>query len=108
MSLDKILEDVTLKRYSQNEIVNRTIVGNGGFGVVYKAQLKHTDVNVALKMLFTNEEQDSCEKLVKELKTHKMVDDHPNVIRCFGLYIGKKNVKYIEFDLYFEIHGLFV
>ena len=114
--LDKIIEDGMLKRYSGSEIKNCTIVGNGGFGLVQKAWLKHTGIAVAMKMLSLSaytDEQELYKKFVKEvcvyyyhcchivnsyqrinriyvfqLKTHKMVDDHPNVIRCFGLYIG--------------------
>ncbi|CAG8663788.1 2290_t:CDS:1, partial [Paraglomus occultum] len=35
--LDKVTEHGMVKCYSEDEILNRKIVGRGGFGVVYKA-----------------------------------------------------------------------
>jgi len=114
--LDKVTEDGMVKCYSESEILNRKIVGRGGFGVVYKAKLKHTGVTVAMKMLMLDvysDEQELYKKFVNEvsgsavvawhisnmyltinfykcqLKAHKKVDDHPNVIRFLGLCKGQ-------------------
>jgi|SRR6185437_15415239 len=68
--LDKITEDGMVKCYSESEILNRKVVGRGGFGIVYKAQLKHTGVTVAIKMLLLdvyNDEQELYKKFVKEV-----------------------------------------
>ena len=68
--LDKICEDGIVKCYLENEMLNRTLVGHGGFGVVYKAQLKYTHITVAMKMLSLNtynNEQELYKKLVKEV-----------------------------------------
>ena len=59
--LDKITEDGMVKCYSESEILNRKIVGRGGFGVVYKAMLKHTGVTVAMKMLMLDVYSDEQE-----------------------------------------------
>ena len=59
-----------LKRYSGSEIKNCTIVGNGGFGLVQKAWLKHTGIAVAMKMLSLSaytDEQELYKKFVKEV-----------------------------------------
>ena len=68
--LDKICEDEIIKCYLDSEILNRTFVGHGGFGVVYKAQLKYNDITVAMKMLSLNaysDEQELYKKFVKEV-----------------------------------------
>ena len=49
--LDRIVEDGMVRCYSESEVLNRTLVGHGGFGIVYKAKLKHTGTTVAMKML---------------------------------------------------------
>ena len=114
--LDKVTDDGMVKCYSESEILNREIVGRGGFGVVYKAKLKHTGVIVAMKELLQyvyDNEQELYKKFVNEvcgfcccclfhisnylttdiymcqLKAHKKVDDHPNVIRFLGLCKGQ-------------------
>ena len=68
--LDKVIEDEIVKCYSENDILNRTLIGHGGFGVVYKAKLKHTSVTVAMKTLSQNaytDEQELYKKFVKEV-----------------------------------------
>ena len=68
--LDKATEDGMVKCYSESEIVNRKIIGRGGFGIVYKAKLKHTGVTVAMKMLMLDvysNEQELYKKFVKEV-----------------------------------------
>jgi len=40
--LDKVTDDRMVKCYSESEILNREVIGRGGFGVVYKVKLKHT------------------------------------------------------------------
>ena len=68
--LDKVTEDGMVKCYSESEILNRKIVGRGGFGVVYKAMLKHTGVTVAMKMFMLDvyiDEQELYKKFVNEV-----------------------------------------
>ena len=68
--LDKICEDGMVKCYLESEMLNCTIVGHGGFGVVYKAQLKYPDITVAMKMFpldMYSDEQELYKKFVKEV-----------------------------------------
>ena len=68
--LDKATEDGLVKHYSESEIVNRKVIGRGGFGIVYKAKLKHTGVTVAMKMLMLDvysNERELYEKFVNEV-----------------------------------------
>src|SRR5436305_8448932 len=68
--LDKVTEDGMVKCYSESEILNRKIVGRGGFGVVYKAKLKHTGVTIAMKMLMLDvysDEQELYKKFINEV-----------------------------------------
>ena len=68
--LDRIIEDEIVKRYSENDILSRTLIGHSGFGVVYKAKLKHTGIPVAMKTLPLSayaDEQELYKKFVKEV-----------------------------------------
>ena len=68
--LDRIIEDGMVRCYSENDVLGRTLVGHGGFGIVYRAKLKHTGMTVAMKMLslgaYTDEEE-LYKKFVKEV-----------------------------------------
>ena len=69
--LDKITEEELIKCYSEREILGRTLVGHGAFGVVYKAKLKHSKIDVAMKMLSLDtyeSEQEMYKKFVKEVR----------------------------------------
>ena len=59
--LDRIVEDGVIKCYTENEILEQTFVGHGGFGIVYKARMKHSGITVAMKTLslgaYTSEEE---------------------------------------------------
>ena len=68
--LDRIIEDGMVRCYSESDVLNRTLVGHGGFGIVYKAKLKHTGMAVAMKMLSLGaytDEQELYKKFVKEV-----------------------------------------
>jgi len=67
--LDRICDDGIVKCYLDKEILNRTTIGHGGFGVVSKVQLKYTGTTVAMKTLsFTyKDEQELYEKFVNEV-----------------------------------------
>ena len=69
-SLDTITEQGLIKCYSESEILGRTYVGHGGFGVIHKAKLRHLEIDVAMKMLSLDtyeSEQELYKKFVKEV-----------------------------------------
>jgi len=40
--LDKIIEEGSIECYSESEVIDREIIGHGGFALVYKAKLKRS------------------------------------------------------------------
>ena len=52
--LDKSIQEGFIKHYSEDDIIDRTPLGRGGYGVVYKARIKHSEKLVAMKTLFQN------------------------------------------------------
>ena len=63
--LAKSIQEGFIKHYSEDDILDRTLIGHGGYGVVYKARIKHSGILVAMKTLFINRHE--CEdELYKE------------------------------------------
>jgi len=57
--LDKSIEEGFIRSYSESDILDRKILGRGGYGLVYKATLKHTGIAIAMKTLIPgNNEND--------------------------------------------------
>ena len=68
--LTKSIQEGFIKHYSEDDILNRTLVGYGGYGVVYKARIKHSGILVAMKTLFLNRygcEDELYKQFVKEV-----------------------------------------
>jgi serine/threonine protein kinase len=69
--LDRITEEGAIKCYSENELVNRTFVGSGAFGAVFRATLKHSGITVAIKMMSIEtyeDEQELYRKFIREVR----------------------------------------
>jgi len=81
--LDRIIEDGMVRCYSENDVLSRTLVGHGGFGIVYRAKLKHTGMTVAMKMLslgaYTDEEE-LYKKFVKEVRGISVVARYAKLV----------------------------
>jgi len=57
--LDKSIEEGFIRCYSESDILDRKILGRGGYGLVYKATLNHTGIAIAMKTLIPgNNESD--------------------------------------------------
>ena len=54
--LAKSVQEGLIKQYSEDDIPipDRTLLGHGGYGVVYKAKIKQFGVSVTMKTLFLN------------------------------------------------------
>ncbi|KAF0552255.1 kinase-like domain-containing protein [Gigaspora margarita] len=58
------------------------LIGEGGYGKVYRATFKDNEITVALKSFKGNHV--SIKEIVNELKLHCRVDMHSNIIRLHG------------------------
>ena len=68
--LTRSIQEGFIKHYSDDDILDRTLLGHGGYGVVYKAKIKHSGISVAMKTLFLNQygcEEDLYKQFVKEV-----------------------------------------
>ena len=73
--LAKSIQEGFAKRYSEDDILDRTLLGHGGYGVVYKAKIKHSGILVAMKTLFLNRygcEEKLYKQFVKEVVTSNL------------------------------------
>ncbi|XP_033106137.1 tyrosine kinase receptor Cad96Ca-like [Anneissia japonica] len=69
-------------------------VGEGQFGEVHKASIKleQTTMTVAVKQLKTGSSIDDRNNFLRELATHALLEDHPNVIKLIGCCIEKEPI----------------
>ena len=55
-----------IKQYSDDDLIERTLFGHGGYGAIYKAKIKHSGIPVTMKALLLYRH----ERLVKEVVTN--------------------------------------
>ena len=70
--LAKSIQEGFIKHYLEDDILDRTLLGHGGYGVVYKAKIKHSGILVAMKTLFLDQygcEDELYKQFVKEVVT---------------------------------------
>ena len=70
--LAKSVQEGFIKHYSEDDLIERTFIDDGGHGVVFKAKMKHSGIPVAIKTLHPNlygEEEDLYSHFVKEVAT---------------------------------------
>ena len=68
--LAKSIREGSIKHYSEDDIADRTLIGhnNNGYGVVYKAKIKHSGKPVAMKALLNRHgDEESYKDFVKKV-----------------------------------------
>ncbi|RIA98213.1 kinase-like domain-containing protein [Glomus cerebriforme] len=73
-----------LKYYKYEHFSNIQVIGSGGFGIVYRANWKNSSKYCALKSFFYINSV-TAKEIVHEIKLHRDVDFHDNVIRFYGV-----------------------
>ncbi|GES82577.1 kinase-like domain-containing protein [Rhizophagus clarus] len=81
--LEKLIIEERIKLYEYSDFKNIQPIGKGSFGKVVRVNCKTTDHFFALKS-FDNDEI-TLKEVVKELKLHRNVDFHENIVRIFGV-----------------------
>ncbi|GES99200.1 kinase-like domain-containing protein [Rhizophagus clarus] len=80
--LEKSIIDEHINYYEYSDFKNIRPIGRGSYGIVYRANWKNEHF-FALKS-FNNDNQ-TLEEIIKELKLHRSVDIHANIIRLCGI-----------------------
>ncbi|CAI2201908.1 17824_t:CDS:2, partial [Funneliformis geosporum] len=81
--LEKSISDEYFIYYEFSDFNNLQLIGNGLFGSVMRASWKNQNRYFALKSF--NNDTVALEEVVNEIKLHKRVDFHQNIIRFFGI-----------------------
>ncbi|PKK65620.1 kinase-like protein [Rhizophagus irregularis] len=82
--IEEAIDKELLNYYEYNDFRNFQEIGTGGFGKVYRANLKNLEKCFALKSFF-NLNNVTVKEIVRELKIQRKVDFHDNIIRCYGI-----------------------
>ncbi|RIB28974.1 kinase-like domain-containing protein, partial [Gigaspora rosea] len=80
--IQKCLVEGQVKFYEYTRFKDIELIGEGGYGKVYRAIFKDNEITVALKSFKGNHV--SIKEIVNELKLHCRVDMHSNIIRLHG------------------------
>ncbi|CAB5342673.1 unnamed protein product [Rhizophagus irregularis] len=82
--LERSIADEHIKYYEYSDFKNIRPIGNGSYGKVNRANWKNTDDHFFALKYFSNDKQ-TLEEIIKELKLHRSIDDHGNIIRFYGI-----------------------
>ncbi|CAG8545791.1 6119_t:CDS:2 [Funneliformis caledonium] len=80
--LEKSIVEKHIKYYEYLDFNHIKLIGEGSYGNVNLVKWRSTRL-FALKS-FNNNKQ-SLKEVIKELRLHRSVDDHENIIRLFGI-----------------------
>ncbi|GBB83818.1 hypothetical protein RclHR1_10490002 [Rhizophagus clarus] len=90
--LEKSIADESLNHYTYSDFKIVRPIGGGSFGKVFCATHKNPDTVFALKT-FVNSKL-TLKEIVNEIKLHKKVDFHPNILRFYGITRIESDVIY--------------
>ncbi|PKK59713.1 hypothetical protein RhiirC2_794429 [Rhizophagus irregularis] len=81
--LDNSITEEHIKYYEYSDFTNIQQIGKGSYGNVIRVNWKNSNRLFAIKS-FNNDKQ-TLKEVVKELKLHRSVDDHGNIVRLYGI-----------------------
>ncbi|CAG8488613.1 26128_t:CDS:2, partial [Dentiscutata erythropus] len=80
--IQKCLTDESIEFYKYSNFRDIVLIGTGGYGDVYRAVLGNDKATVALKLF---KKKNIVKEVVNELKLHRKVNVHSNIIRLLGV-----------------------
>ncbi|GBC08662.1 hypothetical protein RclHR1_00830013 [Rhizophagus clarus] len=98
--LERSIIDEHINYYEYSNFKNIRPIGSGSYGNVNRANWKNADHFFALKS-FNNDKQ-TLEEIIKELKLHRSVDVHENIIRLCGITKIKETDEIQKYSLVLE------
>ncbi|GES76006.1 kinase-like domain-containing protein [Rhizophagus clarus] len=81
--LERSITEEHIKSYENSDFINIQPIGTGAYGNVVRVNQRNTNRVFALKSF--NSDKQTLKEVVKELKLHRKVDDHENIIRLYGI-----------------------
>ncbi|CAB4381439.1 unnamed protein product [Rhizophagus irregularis] len=89
--LKQVIEEGHVKFHAYDEFSDIEVIERGSLGAVYKATWNDHGMIVALKSKFIKKEGNSktdtqlLDKFINDMKLHKKVDYHPNILQFYGI-----------------------
>ncbi|RGB30622.1 kinase-like domain-containing protein [Rhizophagus diaphanus] len=81
--LERTIVEEHIIYYEFSEFKNFQPIGSGSFGSVFRANWKNTGKYFALKRF--NNDKTTLKEVVNEIKLHKKVDFHENILQLYGI-----------------------
>ncbi|RIA89922.1 kinase-like domain-containing protein [Glomus cerebriforme] len=88
--IENAITNNLIKHYVFENFYNLTEIGSGGFGIVYRANLKSFYKYFALKS-FINFNETTVKEVIREIKLQREVDFHDNIISFYGVTSNFEN-----------------
>ncbi|CAB4427480.1 unnamed protein product [Rhizophagus irregularis] len=84
--LERSIANEHINYYEYSDFKNIQNIGNGAFGSIARANWKHTNTFFALKSFINH--KSTLKEVVNELKLHRTVNIHDNILRFYGITKG--------------------
>ncbi|GBC07944.1 hypothetical protein RclHR1_00780024 [Rhizophagus clarus] len=81
--LNYSISEEHIRYYEYSDFTNIQQIGKGSYGNVACVNWKNSNRLFAIKSF--NNKEETIKEVVKELKLHRSVDDHENIIRFYGI-----------------------
>ncbi|CAB4397235.1 unnamed protein product [Rhizophagus irregularis] len=98
--IEKSISKGYINKFNYSDFNDRQPVGGGNFGKVYRANWKKSDTLLALKSFDNNKL--TLKEVVNEIKLHKQVDFHPNILRFHGITKESEQIHQMKYLLVLE------